>query len=293
MVSFRSLEVFYWTAHLRSFSRAADRLNTTQPTISQRLRAMEELIGEPLLNRAAKPIALTSAGRTLFRHAELLLRQVAAMERDLDLSRHMEGTIRLGVSETIVQTWLATFLEQVARHFPKLDIDMTVDVTPSMMNALRDGDIDIALMLGPTILDGFTCIELKDYPLKFYAVPGLVPGNAISLRSMPSIPIITYPRNTYPYIYLRETLFRQTGRNPRIFTNSSISTIERMALDGLGVALVAEGTLSGESMKKLKTVDSDIDLKPLSFYAYFQAGVQHGTFEQLAEIAAQVAAGAP
>lgn len=170
---------------------------------------------------------------------------------------------------------------------------MTVDVTPSMINALRDGDVDIALMLGPTILDGFTCIKLKDYQLKFYAMPDLVPGNNISLRSLPTVPIITYPRNTHPYVNLRETMFRQMGRNPRIFTNSSISTIERMALDGLGVALVAEGTLSGDSMKKLMTVDSDINLQPLSFYAYFQAGVQHHAFEQLADIAAQVAAAAP
>ncbi len=229
MFSFRSLEVFYWTAHLRSFSRAADKLHTTQPTISQRIGAMEGLIGAPLFDRSAKPIALTATGRVLFGHAELLLRQVATMERDLELSNRFEGTVRLGVSETIVQTWLAPFLEQVARHFPKLDIDMTVDITPSMLDALRDGEFDMALMMGPTIVEGFTCLKLRDYSLKFYAAEGLVPDNMFSVRSMPTTPIITYPRNTYPYTYLREILFKEMGRVPRIFTNSSISTIEKMA----------------------------------------------------------------
>lgn len=289
MFSFRSLEVFYWTAHLRSFSRAADKLHTTQPTISQRIAAMEGLIGAALFDRSAKPIALTAVGRVLFGHSELLLRHVEAMERDLELSNRFEGTIRLGVSETIVQTWLATFLEQAARHFPRLDIDMTVDVTPSMLNALRSGEIDMALMLGPTIVEGFSCLKLRDYALKFYAIPDLVSTDVFSVNSMPMTPIITYPRNTYPYTYLREIIFREIGRIPRIFTNSSISTIEKMALDGLGVALVAEGALSDQALAKMKVLQSDIELQPLSFYAYFQNGVRGEVFEQLAGIALDVA----
>lgn len=247
------------------------------------------MIGAPLFDRTAKPIALTATGRILFAHAEVLLRQVAAMEHDLKMSHRYEGTVRLGVSETIVQTWLAPFLEQAARHFPKLDIDITVDVTPSMLNALKDGEIDMALMLGPTILEGYTCLKLKDYALKFYALPGLVSENFLSLKSKTSIPIITYPRNTYPYIHLREVMIREIGRAPRIFANSSISTIEKMALDGLGVALVAEGTLSSSSISRLKVVESDIELAALSFYAYFQAGVRGEIFEQLARIASEIA----
>lgn len=289
MFSFRSLEVFYWTAHLRSFSRAADKLHTTQPTISQRIGAMEDLIGAPLFDRSAKPIALTATGRVLFGHAELLLRQVATMERDLELSNRFEGTVRLGVSETIVQTWLAPFLEQVARNFPKLDIDMTADITPSMLGALRAGEIDMALMMGPTIVEGFNCLKLTDNSLKFYAIKGLIPGDAFSVRSMPTTPIITYPRNTYPYTHLREILFKEMGRVPRIFTHSSISSIERMALDGLGIALVAEGALSPAGLENLRVIDNDIELEPLSFYAYYQAGVRGEIFEQIAHIAYDVA----
>lgn len=289
MFSLRSLEVFYWTAHLRSFSRAAHKLHTTQPTISQRIGGMEGLIGEPLFDRAAKPIALTAAGRILFAHAEVLLRQVAAMENDLKLSHRFEGTVRLGVSETIVQTWLAPFLKQVARRFPKLDIDITVDITSSMLNALKDGELDMAFMLGPSLLEGFTSLKLKDYALRFFALPGLVADNVLSFDSKTSIPIITYPRNTYPYSYLREIVIRKTGRAPRIFANSSISTIEKMAIDGLGVALIAEGTLSSASLSRLQVVDSNIELTALSFYAYFQSGVRGDIFEQLAGIASEIA----
>ncbi|MET4691001.1 LysR family transcriptional regulator [Sinorhizobium fredii] len=290
MFSLRSVEVFYWAGRLRSFSKAAEKLNTTQPTISQRIGAMEEAIGEHLFDRLAKPIALTRVGRTLFDHAELLLRQVASMERDLEVNRHGHCRVRLGVSETIVQTWLSRFLEQASRRFPNMDFDMTVDVTPSMLVALQNGEIDIALMLGPGVLEGFTCVKLKDYPLQFYAIPGLVPGELLTYQKASTVPILTYPRNTYPFNYLRELVFKKTGRPPRIFANSSISTIEKLALDGIGIALVAEGTLGAARVDNiLQPVRSEIDLPPLRFYAFYPLGFGSEMLEELAAIAQRVA----
>lgn len=293
MFNLRSLELFYWAAHLRSFSRAAQKLHTTQPALSQRIGGIEQLVGEPLFDRTAKPIALTATGRVLFAHAEVLLRQIATMENDLKMSDRFEGTVRLGVSETIVQTWLAPFLEQVARRFPKLDIDITVDITPSMLDALKEGELDMAFMLGPYLLEGFKSRKLRDYALKFYALPGLVPDNRLSFGSWSSPPIITYPRHSYPYIFLREVVLSETGKSPRVFANSSISSIEKMAMDGLGVALIAEGTLSSASLSRLEVVESNIELTALSFYAYYQSSVRGDIFERLAGIALEIASANP
>jgi DNA-binding transcriptional LysR family regulator len=286
MFSLRSLEVFYWAAHLHSFSRAAEKLNTTQPGVSQRISALENLVGEPLINRSSKPIALTSVGRVLYGHAEVVLRQVSAMEKDLALNKKTQRRVRLGVSETIVQTWLATFLEQSSREFSNIDFDITVDVTPPMLRALQEGEIDMALALGPSIVDGFTQRKLNDFPLHFYAKPGLLEGEALTYANASRFPILTYPRNTYPYEYLRDMLLRNTERPPRIFTNSSISTIEKMALDGVGIALVAEGSLRTDAQDRdLRKLSTDIVLPPLSFYAFYPLGVGGEILGELARIA--------
>ncbi|MBB2823139.1 UNVERIFIED_ORG: DNA-binding transcriptional LysR family regulator [Rhizobium esperanzae] len=286
MFSLRSLEVFYWAAHLHSFSRAAEKLNTTQPGISQRISALENLVGEPLINRSSKPITLTNVGRVLYGHAEVVLRQVSRMEKDLALDKKTQRRVRLGVSETIVQTWLATFLEQCSREFSNIDFDITVDVTPPMLRALQEGEIDMALALGPSIVDGFTQRKLNDFPLHFYAKPGLLEGEALTYANAAGFPILTYPRNTYPYEYLRDMLFRNTDRPPRIFTNSSISTIEKMALDGVGIALVAEGSLRADTQNhNLKKLSTDIVLPPLSFYAFYPLGVGGDILGELARIA--------
>ncbi len=290
MFSLKSLEVFYWAVNLKSFSKAAFKLNTTQPSISQRIAAMEALIGQPLFDRSVKPAGLTEKGYTLYAHAETLLLQMAAMVNDLKLSHQYKGTIRLGVSETIVQTWLARFLEQAARHFPMIDIDITVDVTPSMTAALRIGELDMSLMLGPSMIDGFSSVKLTEYAMRFYAVPGLADDSFCSKNSKSNIPIITYPKTTSTYSTTRDVILKRMGRMPRMFGNSSISTIEKMAVDGLGVALVAEGCISDAGLEKLEIVGRDIEIDPLQFYAYFQSGVRGDVFESLAHIAVQVAA---
>lgn len=290
LFSLRSLEVFYWAAHLHSFSRAAEKLNTTQPGVSQRISAMEDLVGEPLLNRTSKPISLTNVGRVVYAHAEVLLRQVSSMELDLRLHKKSQRRVRLGVSETIVQTWLSQFLERSSRDFANIDFDITVDVTPSMLRALQEGEIDMALALGPSIVDGFTYRKLNDFPLYFYATPELLGDARLTFANASLFPILTYPRNTYPYEYLRDILLRNTERPPRIFTNSSISTIEKMALDGVGIALVAEGSLRtaahGNMLRKLAT---DIILPPLSFYAFYPLGVGGDVLGELANMASDTA----
>ncbi|MFG1201394.1 LysR family transcriptional regulator [Xanthobacter aminoxidans] len=293
MINLRSLEIFYWAAYLSSFSRAAEKLNTTQPTVSQRISALEEQFGRQFINRASKPVSLTPDGQILLQHAELILRQVSKLEKEFDAQNRVRQTIRLGVSETIVQTWLSRFLETSHQRFPNIDFEITVDITSSMMAALQDGELDLTFMLGPANVEGMACHHLINYPLRFYAAPGLVPDNLLGVDQVGLRPILTYPRNAYPYSHLRELLFRMTDTRPRIFTNSSLSTIERMAIDRIGIALVAQGAFSPSlERKRLVALESEIELPPLRFFAFYLLGVGADVLEELVRIATDVAASA-
>ena len=79
MVDFRSLEIFYWVSQLESFSKAAERLNTTQPAVSQRIAALEAELKTRLFARTSRSISLTEKGRVLVDYAERFLRLRAAM----------------------------------------------------------------------------------------------------------------------------------------------------------------------------------------------------------------------
>jgi DNA-binding transcriptional LysR family regulator len=290
MVTLRSLEIFYWAAQLSSFSRAAEKLNTTQPSVSQHIAALETELGHQLISRTTKPVSLTPDGHAAFQHAELILRQINRLEREFNVPSRARRTIRLGVSETIVQTWLNRFLEASHQAFPNVDFDISVDITAAMMKSLSDGEIDLAFMLGPAMIEGLQNRHLLDYPLRFYAAPGIVAGNHLDLNHIRRLPILTYPRHAYPYNHLRELLLRRTVERPRIFTNSSLSTIERMAIDRIGVALVAEGAFSPSlEQNRLVALTSDIDLPPLRFFSYYMMGLGSEELESLTEIAVKVA----
>ena len=293
MINLRTLEIFYWAAKLKSFSRAAEKLNTTQPTVSQRIGALEETFGKELLNRATKPVSLTSAGRRVLQHAEMILRQVERLKQEFDLPKTAPRTIRLGVSETIVQTWLSSFLETSMQQFPNIDFEISVDVTAALLRALTDGELDMTFMLGPSNIDGLACHHLVDYEMKFYAAPGLIADDRLLPEHIVQWPVLTYPRNAFPYSYIRELLFRASEGRPRIFTNSSLSTIERMAIDGIGVALVAEGVFSPSlGQGHLVPLESDMDLPLLQCFSVYLMGLDDDVLLSLTKIAKQSAIGA-
>jgi DNA-binding transcriptional LysR family regulator len=291
MTNLRSLEVFYWIAKLRSFSVAAEKLNMTQPTVSQRISALEEAYGRLMINRKSKPISTTEAGLLLFRHCEVILRQVATMNEEVGMMEQVSRTIRLGVSETIAQTWLTPFLQKAREDHSNLEFEIQVDVTSALQAALEDGELDMSFMLGPMLLNDFASLPLGAYPLRFYGLRELVPTGRLTRDEFLSIPVLTYPKRAYPFLALREAIMRLTGEPTKFVTSTSLATIRRMAVDGIGIALVAQDTLQTDGhTPDLVALDSPIKLKPLAFYAYYRIGELDSLLQDLGRTAQQVAA---
>src|SRR3954471_12023291 len=97
MIDLRRLEVFRAVAQHRSFSAAAAALNYTQSSVSQHVTNLERQLGVTLLDRGARPVAVTEAGELVLRHAEDLLGRATSIERELEALRHGEaGTLRVG-----------------------------------------------------------------------------------------------------------------------------------------------------------------------------------------------------
>ncbi|GGF57518.1 LysR family transcriptional regulator [Azorhizobium oxalatiphilum] len=290
-MDFRSLEIFYWASQLESFSKAAERMNTTQPAVSQRIAALEAELHCRLFERSSRSISLTEKGRVLVDYAERFLRLRSSMLDAMASPSAVSGLVRLGVSETIVQTWLARFMERVHATYPNIIIDITVDITPVMRAALLKGELDLAFLLGPMPEADLANVKLCDYPLRFVAAPALDVGTEpLSNRDLLKHPIITYPKSTYPYTYLREVLSIPDLGAPRIFSNSSVSTIVRMTLDRIGMSVIPPAVVAEElAAGKLKVVETELDLPPLSFSASYPMALGGGLAALLATLALEVA----
>ena len=118
MIELRNIETFFWVATLGSFRAASEKLNTTQPAVSQRIASLEADLGVRLFERDARGVKLTGKGHELLSHAERMLQVRRDMFEAAREQNVMTGTVRIGVAETIVQTWLPTLIELIHTTYP-------------------------------------------------------------------------------------------------------------------------------------------------------------------------------
>ncbi|MEI8146115.1 MAG: LysR family transcriptional regulator, partial [Alphaproteobacteria bacterium] len=239
MVDFRTLETFVWVANLGSFRRAALRLHTTQPAVSQRIAQLEAEVGRRLIDRERRQFGLTDAGRRLLDHAERLLRGRTELLRDVADPASLTGTLRLGVAETIVHTWLSAFLQRMAKTFPQLVLEIDVDVSATLRGRLIERDLDLAFLLGPISVPMVENMELSRYDIGFIASPAVaLTLQPPTLANLAAQPILTFSRSTRPFSAVRDLFTRAGHSDVRIHASTSLATIVRMAVNGLGVAAI-------------------------------------------------------
>lgn len=291
MADLRNLETFVWVAHLGGFRAAAEKLNTTQPAVSQRIALLEAELGVRLFEREPRRVALTLKGNELLPYAERMIQLRADMLRAAREKKAMRGMVRLGVAETIVHTWLAQLIERMHAEYPALTLEIEVDTSPFLRERLVSHQLDIALLLGPVSEPRMKNVALSGYPLAWVASPELSIGpEPVPLEVLARWPIITYPRNTRPYIAIREMMTRSDMPNLRMYGNASLSTIVRMTLDRIGISAIPPVVIQRElAEKRLRLLRAEQQLPDLNFTATWPVKPDSYMAEAVAEIARELA----
>jgi DNA-binding transcriptional LysR family regulator len=291
MVDFKSLETFLWVVTLGSFRAAGDKLNTTQPAISQRIAQLEREVGVKLLNRDHRVASPTPSGRQLMVYAEKLIGLRAEMMAAVSDRSAMRGVMRLGVAETIVHTWLSRLIKSVNDAYPNLSLEIEVDITPNLSARLLAQEIELAFMLGPLSGANVHNRELCDYPIGFLASPSLGLGNGpLTVHDLATFPIITFPRKTQPYEIVR-SLFNRPDLPPiRLHASASLATVIHMAIEGLGIAVIPTAIVENELADgRLQLLATDLKITPLTFSASWLASPDTAAVELIADLAGQIA----
>ncbi len=247
MLDFRSIETFLWVVKLGSFRGAAQRLNTTQPAISQRIAQLEREMGVKLLNRDHRVASPTPSGRQMMVYAEKLIGLRSEMMAEVGDRSAMRGVLRLGVAETIVHTWLPRLIKSVNTTYPNLSLEIEVDITPNLSARLLAQEIELAFVLGPLLRlqrAQSRAVRLSD---RLLASPALGLGNGpLGLHDLARFPIITFPRKTQPYETVR-SLFNRPDLPPiRLHASASLATVIHMAIEGLGIAVIPTAIVENE-----------------------------------------------
>jgi DNA-binding transcriptional LysR family regulator len=291
MLDFRSIETFLWVVKLGSFRGAAQRLNTTQPAISQRIAQLEREMGVKLLNRDHRVASPTPSGRQMMVYAEKLIGLRSEMLAEVGDRSAMRGVLRLGVAETIVHTWLPSLIKSVNTTYPNLSLEIEVDISPNLNAQLLAQEIELAFVLGPSSASGVRNRVLCDYPIGFLASPALGLGEGpVGLRDLARFPIITFPRKTQPYETVR-SLFNRPDLPPiRLHASASLATVIHMAIEGLGIAVIPDAIVENELADgRLQRIDTDLKITPLTFSASWLASPEIVAVERVADLAVRIA----
>ncbi len=294
-VDFKNLETFLEVARLASFRAASMRLNATQPAISQRVAQLESQLGVRLFVRESRTVTPTPKGRELMLYAEKLLALRAEMIAAVGDPATLVGVLRIGVAETIVHTWLPRLIERVSREYPRLTIEIEVDISPNMRERLISRELDLAFLMDTFASEPLVSRDLCRHALAFVASPRLAGvGTTMTLEDLARHPIMTFSRRTKPYEAVYEAFNRPDLPRVRLHASASIATLVRMAEQGLGIAAIPPAIVRDHLADgRLVMIDTRVRFPDLAFRAAWLPGVDVRSREVIAELAGEEAASNP
>lgn len=293
-LNLKQLEAFVWVADLGSFRKAADRLNTTQPNISARISSLEQAMRVKLMERDAGSVRLTTRGRELLGHARRVLRAMDDLVTASGENALFDGSLRLGVTELIVNTWLRDFLKHLKEQFPSLSVELTVDVSTNLSRELFSRSIDLAFQNGPFDRQTSGTEDLGSYPTVWVASPalGLHGGDRIKMKDLLQQPILVHSRGTKTFDDVANHFEKQSTASARLVPCSNIAPCLHMTVEGMGIAALPVDMIANElSNGSLVQLDYSWVPEPLHFYARYDLDKVPGFVVQAARLARTVAAG--
>src|SRR5271165_1072424 len=141
-----TLRVFMTVAGERSFSRAAEKLLRTQPAVSLSLQRLETELGEKLLDRSAKDVMLTDAGRTVLEFARRFQNLESELQNSIaELRDHSAGRLVIGANES-TRLYLLHHIERYRRTYPRVKVQIRRSFSSRVPDEILDGNLELGVI---------------------------------------------------------------------------------------------------------------------------------------------------
>ncbi|HJV17385.1 MAG TPA: LysR family transcriptional regulator, partial [Bacillales bacterium] len=145
------LKSFYYVANYLNFSKAAVKVSLSQPAVSRQIESLESYFNLPLFNRIGRRVELTDAGRRLLQYAEqILLLSKEAESAMRSFNNLEEGEINVGAGTTIGNYLLSSLIVDFQQRYPSIKINLFIDKTYSIIEKIKKGELDIAVVAKST-----------------------------------------------------------------------------------------------------------------------------------------------
>ncbi len=246
----QQLRYFLAVARTGSFQRAAAQEGVAQPSVSQQIRKLELELGISLFDRLGRTVKLSPYGEQLQAHGEKILRQMDDARTAIEsLKRDDSGDLKIGVIPTVLPYALVKPLADFQLRFPKAKLILTEGTTATLIEALRRGEIDIAVLALPIKHNEIICSELFREPLLAAMPPDhqLAKSDKIHLARL-GIERMLLLREGH---CLRDDVLtactKAKAQFQQIFESDHLESILRLVAGGYGLSLIPEKAAAGRS----------------------------------------------
>ena len=289
-MNLRFVEAFYWVASLKSISRAADKLYLTQSAMSSRIATLEEELGILLLDRRDKQFKLTVAGARFLVYAQKLLDLQREVKQEMGSGAPMAVSMRIGAIESVLHSWLIPWLEKLRGDHPGLELELTVETTPILMDQIQRGTLDLVFAVLPASADGVRNQALPPMDMAFVGNPALHKKRNYRLDELAEMELLTFQKGSQPHVTLLD-LFKQNRMEPKkVHAISSISAMVQLVQGGFGVALLPRAAVQRlTGFARLKLLTCDKKLKALPIHASYRTDPTSSTVETVVKSAVEFA----
>jgi len=235
------MQTFVRIVEAGSLSAAAQRLATTQPTVSRRLQTLEKLLGLKLLQRNTHVMKLTEDGERCYAHACTLLANWQGIEDDLrGVTEEPQGVLRVLAPHAFGQDQLIAPLQTYLQRYPKITVEwMLSDRTPDF---IAEG-IDCAIHIGPVTEPSVVAVLVAEVPRIVIASPALLgeqplPEQPQQLQGLPWLALSTFYRRCVTLTHSTTQEVQQFDIQPRLLTDS-LNALRNAVLAGMGVGIAS------------------------------------------------------
>ncbi|AEI15807.1 transcriptional regulator, LysR family [Flexistipes sinusarabici DSM 4947] len=252
-MDFKQVEAFVFVAKYKSFSRAAEKLLLSQPTVSTHINTLEENLGVKLFDRLSKEVVLTEAGQLFYPYAvDMMDLRERSHESIKEFLNEISGNLRIGTSTIIAEYILPEVIKNFKESYAKTYFNFTVNNSQTIIQRIADGILDLAIVTRK--------IPKKDLEYKLFMKDRIV------LAVYPGHPLYKRDNVFVEEILKEEFIIREIGSGTRAAVEHSLKqkgydfdslnssatfatthAVIQAVKSGLGIAFASETALDNKS----------------------------------------------
>jgi len=273
-MEFRQLKYFVRIVELSSFSKAAQDLFIAQPALSNQISNLEKELDTQLLSRSVRGVTPTEAGKTLYRHAQAIIRQIEHLKYEVENeSANPKGSVSIGIPTSVSNVLASPLIAATQERYPEIKLQIVESLSGHLEELVSNGRIEMSLLFNNPLTysqkadkaTGFSLIKtpILEEELFLQTTATLSNKKTITLAAAAKLNFVL-PGKSNATRQLIDLAFAKAGINPKVFTElDSLSTIQAVVEDGLGTTILSLSAFIGNQKDRKSRVYSiqNADLK--------------------------------